>query len=153
MIARRLQQKTILRTLVVLLGVFLLAQTLGWMHRGLHAFKVPPVPLRAEAGVAQAAAPLEASAQAQAPVPRQGHAHRHAARPAGLGWLEGLFAAHDKPSDCQLLDAITQAGCLHAAMPVPMLLPMASVFARAQDDFVARWAALFDARGPPLLRS
>lgn len=60
------------------------------------------------------------------------------------------FAGHDAGSvECRLLDALGHAG--PPAAPL-ILLPLALdsvVLARCQGEFLARWVALFDARGPP----
>ena len=71
--------------------------------------------------------------------------HQHA------GFLDLLFSSHGSASDCRLYDHLTggQALPLMLAMPLPMVLPSLLV-AIFEGDALARWAALFDARGPPL---
>lgn len=63
-----------------------------------------------------------------------------------------LFAGHEV-SDCELYDGAAGAGPLPALpqLVLPLLLPTAR-FAWLEGEFVARWVALFDARGPPLTR-
>jgi len=69
------------------------------------------------------------------------------------GWLNALFASHDGDSDCRLFD---QASHGHAAPTFPMLsLPLvlsSAAFDISRGEALARWAALFDARGPPSIR-
>ncbi len=71
----------------------------------------------------------------------------------GGGWLESLFSSHEGDSDCRLFD---QASHGQAAPTFPMLsLPpvLSSVaFDISRGEALARWAALFDARGPPSSR-
>ena len=62
-----------------------------------------------------------------------------------------LFSSHQTASDCSLYDLASPGGALlavaHIALPA-VLPPMAvAIFA---GKALARWAALFDARGPPL---
>lgn len=114
------------RAFIVALAFALwIAGTLGVMHRSLH---VP--------GLAQAAA--QAS---------RGGVHQHADH--GLG---GLFGEHTD-AECRLYDQL-EHGSTAPSVPLvvlPMLLPSAT-FAYLQGEFVARWVALFDARGPPSSR-
>jgi hypothetical protein len=69
----------------------------------------------------------------------------------GGGWLASLFSSHGNDSDCRLFDQASQG---HAAPVLPMLslpLVLCSVaFDISRGEALARWAALFDARGPPL---
>ena len=67
------------------------------------------------------------------------------------GWVAGLFAGHADDSTCRLFDPLG-----HDAPPVApvVVLPMvlSSFFLdHFQGEFLVRWAALFDARGPPAL--
>lgn len=77
------------------------------------------------------------------------HAAAHTGEAAHAdGWLEHLFAGHDEDS-CRLIDSLSQGGAAapQAAcaplVPAPYLLPLWA------GQALARWAALFDARGPP----
>ncbi len=132
MTARQAPQEKAARRLVVLLVFFILAQTLGWMHRSLHGAPAPAAATR-----------LEALSSAVAPA--HGH-HRE-------GGLHGLVPAHQDASDCQLFDAVTQADGLPAPLAVAGLPPATAVPEAAPAAVVARRAALFDARGPPVFRS
>ncbi|QFZ87621.1 hypothetical protein GFK26_15900 [Variovorax paradoxus] len=115
------------RALVVALAFALwFAGTMGLMHRSLH---VPGLPAAAAAATAQAE-------------------HRH-----GTGHtLASLFGVHDD-ADCRLYDQLAHgAGAPGVPLVVlPMLLP-AATFAYLQGEAIARWVALFDARGPPSTR-
>jgi hypothetical protein len=124
--ALRLQPRTPLQraAAVALLVVLVLAQTLGWMHRGLHG-----------ASGALSASPA---------------LHAHADAPSN--WLHDLFGSHADGADCRLFDVLGKPGCAAATQAVlPTPAPLAFI-ASSHADFVARWAALFDARGPPSSR-
>lgn len=108
--------------LLALLAAFVLAQALGWIHRGLHGESSPS---RAAAGV---------------------HVLADGAEPAPFG---GLFGSHADDSDCRLFDVIAHPALASAKWVVlPLALP-AAVLAGGHGDFVARRSALFAARGPP----
>lgn len=132
MTARQAPQEKAARRLIALLVFFILAQTLGWMHRSLHGAPAPAAATR-----------LEALSSGMAST--HGH-HRE-------GGLHGLVPAHQDASDCQLFDAVTHADGLPAALAVAGLPPATAAPEGAPTAFVARHAALFDARGPPVLRS
>lgn len=68
-------------------------------------------------------------------------------------WASGLFGGHDDESGCLLYDQLSHGGCLPlpAALQLPVVVP-ALLLQWFQGEFVARWAALFDARGPPPIR-
>jgi len=106
------------------------AQALGLMHRVAHGGHIESVP-----GVVA----LHADADGDAD--------------SGHGWLAQLFAGHDDESGCRIYDQLGQSGFLTApaAVPLPLLLP--SFYLQwFQGEVLARCAALFDARGPPLVR-
>jgi len=131
-LARSLAQRPALpvRLLAALLVVALwFAGTLGLMHRSVHVH-----------GLAQAAASV--------PAAHHGDAHGHASH----GGIAGLFGSHSD-ADCRLYDQLSHgAGALGVPMVVlPVLLPSAT-FAYLQGEALARWVALFDARGPPSTR-
>ena len=67
------------------------------------------------------------------------------------GFLDLLFSSHGTPSDCRLYDQLSggQAMPLTLAAPLPIVSPSPLV-AIFSGDALARWASLFDARGPPL---
>jgi hypothetical protein len=71
----------------------------------------------------------------------------------GPGWAASLFSAHDDASSCRLFDQLSHSDVLAGvpALILPLVLTL-FLFRRFQRDAVARWAALFDARGPPALR-
>ena len=108
--------------------VLLLAPMLGQMHGLTHGA------LDAQHG---ASAPLVEADEA-------GHAH---------GWLGDLFSAHVDESDCRVYDQLGHADAVLSVPPaaLPMVLP-AFVFLSIEGEVRARWAALFEARGPPLTR-
>lgn len=112
---------------LALLLVFVLTQTLGWMHRGLHG----------ASGVAQHAVPAQLAAPSQI-------------EPSG--WLDDLFGSHTDASDCRLFDVMAKPGCVPQMDWVPPPTPTAAFLLASHADLVIRWAALFDARGPPLPR-
>jgi hypothetical protein len=71
----------------------------------------------------------------------------------GHSWVEGLFSAHDDDSGCRLFDQLSQSDALAALPALALPLFLAPFLLRRLDrDFVARRAALFEARGPPALR-
>lgn len=110
---------------LALLAAFVLAQALGWIHRGLHGDGPSPSPSPA------AVAPHE--------VPG-------AAKP---GWFDALFGSHADASDCRLFDVIASPALASAHLVVlPAVLPPGPL-AAGHAGFVARRIALFDARGPP----
>lgn len=108
--------------------VLLLAPLLGLMH-----------------GVVHGAGNLPQAVQAHgAETPGQAHGH---------GWVDELFSAHAHASDCRVFDQLCHNGA-PPALPL-LVLPMALspfVFHFLQGEVLARWAALFEARGPPLAR-
>lgn len=66
--------------------------------------------------------------------------------------LAGLFQAHDEAT-CRLYDQLSHgegAPCVPTVLPA--LLPPATFVLELHGLALARWAALFDARGPPSLR-
>jgi hypothetical protein len=112
--------------------VLLLSQTLGLLHGIAHGPAQP-----GEAPVAVAFAP-----------PAAGH--------AADSFLNHLFsghAHHESDPDCRLYD---QSGHVDAMPGLPVLvLPLVLapfVFSVLSGLAVARWHALFQARGPPLVR-
>jgi len=126
--------------LVWLLAASLLfAQLLGLMHGVVHG--------------------PQAHIHSHSYVHQDGHHQEHAAlahveeEGEGGGWLASLFSSHDGDSDCRLFD---QASHGQAAPTLPMLsLPLvlsSLAFDISRGEALARWAALFDARGPPFPR-
>ena len=68
-------------------------------------------------------------------------------------WSKKLFAGHDKAADCLVFDQLCHADALHF-LPLQVLpTPLPNiVLVTLAGDFIARWAALYQARGPPLAR-
>lgn len=113
-----------------LLAAMVLAQALGLVHRIVH------LPAAAGAGVPALHA-------------HGGHAHQ---ADAHEGLLSGLFGGHSDDSTCRLFDAMGHDGApAMVAFAAPVLAAL-FFLDLLHGDFVARWAALFDARGPPPLR-
>jgi hypothetical protein len=113
----------------VLAVALLLAQTLGRVHGVVHN-----------------------SASEHVHVHSYTHADDHAHESAYKeGVLASLFSVHDGDKDCRLYDQASHGGMLQlvAAQALHVVLPPFEV-AIFQGAALARWAALFDARGPPL---
>lgn len=114
------------------------AQALGLMHRVIHG---PHVAIGHEAAAFRVPDSRSMS---------QADAAAHASGvPHGNGWVASLFTGHSDDSTCRLFDPLNH----EAAPTVPCItLPVISVFFFIdffQGEFLARWAALYDARGPP----
>ena len=112
----------------------LFAQTLGLAHGIAHG------PVHGDVG----------TQAAQAVAAHPGHAHGNAQVAPDV--LETLFAQHEDAEDCRLFDALGQQPGAAMAGPVhpPAVPPCMQRLRRLEGAFVARWATLFDARGPPL---
>ena len=125
----------------LLVLALLLAQTLGLMHGTLHS---------AANGTALHAAVREARLMVKIKLPEPRLA---ASKQQTNPWLVGLFSSHTSASDCLLYDQASHGGAaLHVSvLSLPVLLPSFAVAIFA-GDAIARWAALFDARGPPRTR-
>jgi hypothetical protein len=112
------------------------AGSLGLVHRSLH---MP--------GLAQAAV---ATTIGRAGLDHHGHPHHDGAH--ATDGLAKLFGDHSD-ADCRLYDQLSD-GAGVPGVPIlllPVLLPSAT-FAWLQGEALARWVALFDARGPPSAR-
>ncbi|MDQ0037783.1 hypothetical protein J2W30_005562 [Variovorax boronicumulans] len=119
------------RAILAVLAIALwFAGTLGVMHRSLH---VPGLP-------AAAAAVQVVQADSKG-------VHVH----AGHG-VVSLFGDHTD-AECRLYDQLSHGSSVPGVplVVLPMLLPSAT-FAYLQGEAIARWVALFDARGPPSSR-
>ena len=117
------------RTIVWFLALALLfAQTLGLMHGTVHGPGSYGGFLSTKASVAKA---------------ERAHTHH--------GVVDSLFSSHTSDADCRLYDQASHgSAALHvASLVLPVLLPSLAV-AIFEGEALARWAALFDARGPPL---
>ncbi|MES2415782.1 MAG: hypothetical protein V4614_18465 [Pseudomonadota bacterium] len=130
---RPFQPKRIAWFMPLLLAcALLLAQTLGLMHGVVH---VPHGDgSRSGATVTLQSAHLQGEAQAH-----------HGP------WVDALFSSHHGDNDCRLFDQSSNGSAAPqvASLALPVLLP-SFVVAIFQGEALARWAALFDARGPPL---
>ena len=105
------------------------AQALGLMHRVVHG---PQVFIGHESGAQ--------------------HSLGEADGRLGSGWVAGLFAGHDDDSTCRLFDPLNHVGALAVpAVTLPVILAFFFIDF-FQGEFLARWATLYDARGPPSLR-
>jgi hypothetical protein len=121
-------------TVWLLLLALVLAPLLGQVHRTLHGASASAASFTHVAGVGPEVLAVDHLAHS-------GHG------------LERLFGSHDSAGDCRLYDQLGHAdgaACV-PALALPVVLP-AFFFTTLQGDFVARFAALFDARGPPSLR-
>ena len=116
------------------------AQALGSLHGVAHALhvqepQVQAIHAQAAPGSAEAAAHPDTADAQPGPQP---------------GLIASLFALHDDAPDCRILDGLGQHApveAVHTVAPQPM--PGSLVRRLQHGAFVARWAALFDARGPP----
>ncbi|WP_162579880.1 hypothetical protein [Variovorax sp. PBS-H4] len=101
------------------------AATLGLMHRTVHGHAAPATPVVAVAG--------------------------DAAGDVAHG-LSALFGSHTD-AECRLYDQLSHgpAALGVPAVVLPVMLP-AAVFLYLEGEVLARWVALFDARGPPSAR-
>ena len=122
---------------LLLACALLLSQTLGFMHGVLHA------PIRGSFTAAGSNVQLALPALPSA---------SEAGQPLG-NWMDALFSSHRGDNDCRLFDQASHGSAATpvAALALPVVLPSFAV-AIFQGEALARWAALFDARGPPLTR-
>jgi hypothetical protein len=65
-------------------------------------------------------------------------------------WTARLFGHHDSESACHLFDGQASDGAPATPLAIAVALPSFFYLAFALGEVLARWAALFDARGPPL---
>ena len=64
-----------------------------------------------------------------------------------------LFSNHHADTDCQLFDQLSHADGVTTALTMAVAVPVLSGLQRASHGLaVARWHALFQARGPPSFR-
>jgi hypothetical protein len=69
------------------------------------------------------------------------------------GWVHDLFAGHEGDADCRLFDQLNASGVLPDIPVMPVVQALPAFFLQWYlGESLARWAALFDARGPPSLR-
>ena len=131
---QRLDRPLALWAVVALVLALVAAPFLGQVHRVLHA-GAPSI------GQPASAASVAAAASSLA------HAH------ASPG-VADLFGTHGSSSDCRLYDQLGHAdlGCGVASLALPAVLVAAPLMVLREGAVLARRAALFDARGPPLFR-
>lgn len=118
---------------------------LGLVHRALHgAPSMARVVTAAGSGEASVRAldGLPTPQLAQAPA-QPGHTHG--------GLLSALFGSHEGGTvECRLYDLLGQSDLATApVLALPPLPPLSRTVHRLRGESLARWAALFDARGPP----
>ncbi len=118
---------------LLLACAMLLTQTLGFMHGVVHG----PVYGSYTAAGSNVQVTLQSGGEACEP---------------SANWVDNLFSSHQGDNDCRLFDQASHGAALQlAALVLPVVLPPIGV-AIFQGEAIARWAALFDARGPPLIR-
>jgi hypothetical protein len=130
----------------LLAAALLPAQLLGLMHGVVHS--------------PQAHIPSHLHSHSHSNVHHDGHHQEHAALVHAQeegggegGWLASLFSSHDGDSDCRLFDQAShgQTAPAFALLSLPLVLSSVA-FDISRGEALARWAALFDARGPPSTR-
>ena len=81
----------------------------------------------------------------------QPHAHGH--QDERKGWSDSLFSSHETAADCLVFDQLCHADALHFLPPPALPTTLTSVvLVTLAGDFIARRAALYQARGPPSAR-
>jgi hypothetical protein len=118
----------------------LIAQALGLMHGVLHRADMPSTTHLQS----PASAPADRSNQLWRFTETEGASDVH-------DWIRALFSSHEDSSDCRLYDQASHGNV--ALTSVPAWLPsvmISSIIDLSRSDALARWAALFEARGPPL---
>ena len=120
-----------------LAAVLMLTQTLGFIHGVTHA--------RPLASVVQSCQEPPGTEKSN-----QDHLAARAAQPE-VSWVAAAFSSHKQDADCRLYDQSSHgAGAVNfVRQSLPVITPPSQV-AIFQGNALARWAALFDARGPPL---
>ena len=111
------------RLLWWLIAALIAAQTLGLLHRVAHPAATPTIAAPAGAG-------------------ERGHS-----------WVASLFSGHDDDSGCRLYDQLSHAdGLPTIAVIAPAIAAALFLLPFFHGEALARWAALFRARGPPFPR-
>lgn len=115
----------------LVLALFL-TSSLGLMHGVLHG------------GVVHVKAPLASQGLSQAAI-------KNSLPATGKLVLASLFSSHSSDADCRLYDQACHGSAAQhvASLALPVLLPSLAV-SLFQGQALARWAALFEARAPPL---
>lgn len=153
--SRRISPSLRRATAAALLFALVLAQTLGAMHRIVHA----PIAAHAAAAAAHAgatatpsaAATLSAVARPRAAATPAFPTLRTATAPAGSGWLLALFSGHASEQGCDLYDQLSHADGLPMAALASAVAPAlpAPIAASISSAIRVRTFAV-RARGPPL---
>ncbi|VWX61991.1 conserved hypothetical protein [Burkholderiales bacterium 8X] len=139
--------------LCVLMAAVWLATTLGLVHGSLHGAPAMSGKVQQAAGsLARHGAPTFKAHEAH---PSKALSSAVAEAPTAMSSQTGgfsLFGAHSD-ADCRLYDQLSHGAaplCVPAVL-LPVFLP-AATFAYLEGEALARWVALFDARGPPITR-
>jgi hypothetical protein len=115
------------RCLLAFLAVaVVLSHLLGLMHRSLHG---PHTELAHVAAHAQVNAATDCDASS---------------------WVADLFGTHDEESKCRLFDSLTHGGPQATSVAVFLAPASPGLLLSLAGEALARWAALFEARGPPV---
>ena len=144
------RQTSLYAVLLATLMVFglVMTQTLGMVHAITHGSS--GLSLQSQDDVdAQAELDVELDVELEAEAEAEVAAN---AEPSGANhFLVSIFSWHQDVSDCRLYDQASHDGGLVLASPsaLPSVPPRLTV-AIFHGEALARWAALFDARGPPL---
>ena len=121
-------------TVYFLACLLLLAQTLGLIHGVVHGHQTPA---RGDGLLQETVQKPVAAAVAD----------------SGAAPLSSLFSSHDSDADCRLYDQASHGSAMPGIFSLILPMVLASrVFDLTRGEAIARWAALFDARGPPLTR-
>jgi hypothetical protein len=143
--------------LAFMLLCVLATQTLGVLHGFAHANTHRGNSPQGTAAAVTAAPDLHHPHPVRAGANADAHADsdaRETARgmPHARSALDHLFAPHEDAGDCRLFDALGQqpGGVMAGPTYPPVKPPNMHRLRRLEGAFVARWATLFDARGPPL---
>ncbi len=120
--------------------LLLLVQTLGALHGVVHAD-------------ATAIATGESQVAGDHPEPTSKAPYRSAKSETGRSFLLLLFAGHESDSDCRAYDQLCHFDAIaDFASPALVLVLQTFVLVLLAGLAKARWHALHQARGPPLLR-
>lgn len=133
----------------------LIAQTLGLMHGEVHGLKSASgirasTSLRALTQIAQAPK-ADRAVQADQATQATQLSKLNANSINTSSWVNALFSSHHGDNECRLYDQSSHGSAMAqlAALALPVVLPPVAV-AIFKCEALARWVALFDARGPPL---
>ena len=120
--------------------VVLLAPLMGLMHGLVHGASGD----RPVAQIYWAEAEAEVEAKVGGAAHKHGHDHQ---------WLNDFFSAHGQAADCRVFDQLSHSGVLPVLPLLALPLALSTLgFLFFEGEVHAQWAALFEARGPPLTR-